>query len=127
MRIAIPVTNGTVSASLALCKGFEFFEDDHGRVTRRFFIEHTGMSAADAITLLEQYGIDALICGPISEVEQREAALAGLMVFPGAICSAEEAVGKFLSGAVARDPANTCNACGHNATCSIYAAGGTCS
>ena len=39
MRIAVPVANGTVSASLALCKGFEFFEDDHGRVTRRFFIE----------------------------------------------------------------------------------------
>ena len=45
--------------------------------------------------LLEQYGIDALICGPISEAEQREAALAGLMVFPGAVCSAEEAVGTY--------------------------------
>ena len=37
MRIAVPVSNDRTAETLSGIEGFQFFEDDHGRIVRRFF------------------------------------------------------------------------------------------
>lgn len=121
MRIAVPVTGGLVAASLAGSEGFRFFEDDHGRVVRSFLVPRDGTPAVDQ---LEQYGVDALLCGEPSDREKRALAASGIMLFPHFSGDAERAVLDFLSGTVARDPANKCNACGFQSACSLKDRGG---
>lgn len=120
MRIAVPVQGGQTAASLAGCEGFQFFEDDHGRIVRRFFVvlEHPDDVSA-AIAQLEQYGVDALLCGDLPDKEKLETAREGIMLFPTFSGPPEEAVLAFLSGAVARDPDNRCSACGFQSSCSL--------
>ena len=113
MRIAVPVQGGQTAASLAGCEGFWFFEDDHGRIVRRFFValERPGNVSA-AVAQLEQYGVDALLCGDLPGEEKLEAAREGIMLFPTFSGPPEEAALTFLSGAVAHDPNSKCSICG---------------
>ena len=124
MRIAIPVRGETVFSPLGEAEAFRFYEDDHGRITRQFSIPMEKVGLDGAVALLEQYGIDALICGSVSEEERRAAGMAGLMLFPGASGSADDAALAFLSGSVVSDPNNHCNACGFKGACSLKDKGG---
>ena len=119
MRIAVPVAGEEVCSPLGEAQAFHFYEDDHGRIVRQFLVplEERGLDAA--LRLLERYGIDALICGGADEAERRAAGAAGIMLFPGASGKSDDAALSFLSGAVAFDPNNACNACGHGHKCSL--------
>ena len=120
MRIAIPVLkDNSVSKALASCTAFKFYEDDHGKIMRQFLADFDGSGTEAAIRLLERYGIDALICDNPSAEERLSVGGAGIMLFPGAGGDADAAALQFLSGTIAFDPANTCNACGHGHTCSM--------
>ena len=101
MRIAVPVSNDRTAETLSGIEGFQFFEDDHGRIVRRFFVPRAGEGAAAAVAQLEPYGVDALFSG-----------------------TPEEAALAFLGGTVARDPNNKCNACGFQSSCSLSGKGG---
>ena len=119
MRIAIPVDRDSVSSSLGTCSAFRFYEDDHGKIVRQFLVpaENGGIDAA--LTLLERYGIDALVCGNISEPEHKAVTSAGIISFPAASAAPDDAALLFLGGAIVFDENNTCNACGHGHTCSM--------
>ena len=67
MRIAVPVSNDRTAETLSGIEGFQFFEDDHGRIVRRFFVPRAGEGAAAAVAQLEPYGVDALVCGALPE------------------------------------------------------------
>lgn len=122
MRIAIPVLNDDVHPVPACAQQVQFFEDDHGRIVRRYRLAVEGDGFDALLALLEQQGIDALLCsGALTPAQRRELTMAGLMTFPGYGGAAEQAALSFLSGAVAADPNNTCNACGHRC-----ADGGSC-
>lgn len=116
MRIAIPVLNDDVHPTPECAQQVQFFEDDHGRIVRRYrlAVEDGGFEAL--LSLLERQGIDALLCSTLTPTQRRELTMAGLMTFPGYGGAAESAALRFLSGAVAADPSNTCNACGHRCT-----------
>lgn len=119
MRIAIPVSGDNVASPLGEAESFRFYEDDHGKIVRQFAVPLAARGLANAVALLEQYGIDALVSGAVSDEERHEVAAAGIMLFPSAAERADEAALAFLSGAIAFDPANTCNACGHGHACSM--------
>lgn len=118
MRIAIPTRDGTIAPALTGAEGFRFYEDDHGKITRQFFVPAEGDSLEASLTLLERYGIDALICAGVSEEERRAVGTSGLMLFLSAADTPDAAALAFLSGSVVSDPNNTCNACAHRAGCS---------
>lgn len=124
MRIAIPVKNGLVAVSLADSEGFQFFEDDHGAIVRRYFVPCEGDGVSAAVAQLEQYGVDALLCGPLPGEERLETAREGIMLFPTFSGAPEDAALAFLGGAVARDSENKCNACGFQSSCSLSSKGG---
>lgn len=101
MRIAVPVSNDRTAETLSGIEGFQFFEDDHGRIVRRFFVPRAGEGAAAAVAQLEPYGVDALVCGALPGDERLETAAAGILLFPTFSGTPEEAALAFLGGAVA--------------------------
>ena len=124
MRIAVPVSNDRTAETLSGIEGFQFFEDDHGRIVRRFFVPRASEGAAAAVAQLEPYGVDALVCGALPGDERLETAAAGILLFPTFSGTPEEAALAFLGGTVARDPNNKCNACGFQSSCSLSGKGG---
>ena len=46
MRIAVPVSNDRTAETLSGIEGFQFFEDDHGRIVHRFFVPFLGGAVA---------------------------------------------------------------------------------
>ena len=82
MRIAVPVSNDRTAETLSGIEGFQFFEDDHGRIVRRFFVPRAGEGAAAAVAQLEPYGVDALVCGALPGDERLETAAAGILLSP---------------------------------------------
>lgn len=101
MRIAVPVSNDRTAETLSGIEGFQFFEDDHGRIVRRFFVPRAGEGAAAAVAQLEPYGVDALVCGALPGDERLETAAAGILLFPTFSGTPEEAALAFLGGTVA--------------------------
>ena len=119
MRVAVSVTGSEVSIDFTRCEGFKFYEDDHGKVVRQFYVPAEGTGADAALSLLERYGIDALICGTLEAAERSKIVMSGILLYPDASGSADAAVLRFLTGAIAIDESNTCNACGNGHTCSM--------
>ena len=66
MRIGIPVRGDDVFSPMGGAEAFHFYEDDHGRIMRQFLVPLPQPGLEEAIALLEQYGIDARICGSSS-------------------------------------------------------------
>ncbi len=124
MRIAIPVRGDEVFSPMGEAEAFHFYEDDHGRITRQFLVPMEKAGLDSALELLEQYGIDALICGAVSDEERHAVGTAGVMLFPGVSGKADDAALGFLSGSVISDPNNHCNACGFKGACSLSDKGG---
>ena len=120
MRIAVPVAGEAVSARFGACEAFCFYEDDHGRIVRRFRVPVEGGGFDAALALLERYGVDVVLCGGLSADEKRTLASEGLLLAPGASGGAEEAARAYLRQAVACDPDNTCNYCGHREECEAH-------
>ena len=124
MRIAIPVRGDEVFSPMGEAEAFHFYEDDHGRITRQFLVPMEEAGLDSALELLEQYGIDALICSAVSDEERHAVGTAGVMLFPGVSGKADDAALGFLSGSVISDPNNHCNACGFKGACSLSDKGG---
>ncbi len=125
MRIALPVKDGLVHAALGSADGFQFYEDDHGKVKVQYFEALSEKSTDAAVELLEKHGIDALVVPSLSDAERRAAFASGIMFLPGFSGEPQQAALAFLSGAIGFDPNNPCNACGHNGGCSMEC--GSCS
>ena len=120
VRIAIPVAGEAAGAPLGACEAFCFYEDDHGRIVRQFRVPVEGSGLEAALTLLERYGVDVVVCGELSAEEKRALASAGLLLAPGASGRAEEAARAYLGRVIACDPDNTCNYCGHRDECEVH-------
>ena len=121
MRIAVPVSNDRTAETLSGIEGFQFFEDDHGRIVRRFFVPRAGEGA---LYPWKKKLLAALVCGALPGDERLETAAAGILLFPTFSGTPEEAALAFLGGTVARDPNNKCNACGFQSSCSLSGKGG---
>ena len=117
MRIAIPAAGEAVSATLDACEAFHFYEDDHGKIVRQFRVPMEGSGLAAVLALLERYGVDVVVCGALGAEEKRALASEGLLLAPGASGGADEAARAYLGQAIACDPSNTCNYCGHREEC----------
>lgn len=118
MRIAIPVVGNDVSTDLESCEAIKFYEDDHGRILRQFLVPVEGGAGA-ALEVVEQHGVDTLVCGPLSPEENRALAMTGLLISTGHAGGADTAAKAFLNVAIACDPNNTCNYCGHKDNCTL--------
>ena len=116
MRIAVPVTGDRVAQGLDGCDAVRFYEDDHGRVTRRVT---EPVARGGALALIEKRGVDVLLCRGLAEAERMELAASGLLLAEAAEGAADDALRAYLGAAIACDPSNDCNYCGHKGECAM--------
>ncbi len=119
MRIAIPVAGENVSTEFGACEAIELFEDDHGKILRQTLVSMEGRGFEAALALLERCGADVVVCGELKPEEKHALASAGLLLAPDFSGGAETAVRAYLDRAIACDPDNDCNYCGHKDTCAL--------
>lgn len=119
MRIAVPTVGDEVSASFGACEAFHFYEDDHGKIMREFLVPVESSGAEAALAVLERYGVDVLVCGALRAEEKRLLAASGILLSTDAAGKADDAALRYLGGAIAFDPANSCDYCGHKHECSM--------
>ncbi len=119
MRIAVPVTGEEISTPFGACEAFYLYEDDHGRLLRRTRVPTEGGGFDTALAALERCGADVVVCGTLDAEEKHALALAGLLLAPDASGGADEAVRAYLDRAIACDPDNDCNYCGHKDACDL--------
>ncbi len=119
MRIAIPVTGEKVSARFGACGAFFLYEDDHGKILRRTEAPVEGDGFDAAFASLERCGADVVVCGALSAEEKRALAQAGLLLAQGFSGGADDAARAYLDRAIACDPDNDCNYCGHKSECNL--------
>ena len=115
MRIAIPVDGEERVSALATCGTIRFYEDDHGRIVRQSSIPAEG----GALRSIERSGVDVLVCGELTDAERRALAEGGVLLAMGYSGSANAAVKAYLGTAIACDPDNNCNYCGHRTECDL--------
>ena len=115
MRIAIPVDGEEQVAALEQCGAIRLFEDDHGHIVRRSAVPIEG----DVLRTIERGGVDVLVCGELTDAERRALAEDGVLLAMGYSGSANAAVKMYLGTAIACDPSNNCNYCGHKSECDL--------
>ena len=116
MRIAVPVRGDGLCAGLTECDAVRFYEDDHGRVTRRVT---EPVAPGEAQSLLERRGVDVLLIPAPTEEERAALAAEGLLLAEAAADAADDALRAYLGAAIACDPTNDCSYCGHKTECAI--------
>lgn len=119
MRIAVPVTGEEISTPFGACEAFFLYEDDHGKILRRTDVPVKGGGFDAALAELERCGADVVVCGALDAAEKRTLAAAGLLLAPDASGNADGAVRAYLDRAIACDPDNDCNYCGHKDACDL--------
>ena len=115
MRIAIPVDGEEQVAALEQCGAIRLFEDDHGHIVRQSAVPIEG----DVLRTIERGGVDVLVCGELTDAERRALAEDGVLLAAGYGGSASAAVKAYLGTAIACDPGNNCNYCGHRTECDL--------
>lgn len=98
MRIAVPVSNDRTAETLSGIEGFQFFEDDHGRIVRRFFVPRAGEGAAPQSPSSSRTAWTHSSAARCPGDERLETATAGILLFPTFSGTPEEAALAFLGG-----------------------------
>ncbi|MBR3560964.1 MAG: hypothetical protein IKN81_05480 [Oscillospiraceae bacterium] len=115
MRIAVPTDGEACVAALTSCEAIKLYEDDHGRIVRTSIVPVSG----DAQRAIERGGVDVLVCGELTAEERRALAEDGVLLTAGYRGSADACVRAYLGTAIACDPNNNCNYCGHKTECDL--------
>ena len=119
MRIIIPVIGEEVSPAFDDCEALKIYEDDHGRILREQIVPIEGSGFDAVCRAVERSGADVLVCGGLNAEERKILAMSGVLLSQGAAGSADEAARAYLGAAIACDPNNHCNYCGHKAECEL--------
>ena len=122
-KIAVTSENGQIFQHFGVCKEFAVYSCEDGEIVEKNLLDASGSGHSALALLLHQQGVDTLICGGIGQGAIDALAKAGVELVYGIQGSVEEAVQKYLSGALASDPASLCNhhhgdheghSCGHH-------------
>lgn len=85
MRVAITTDGKNVSKQFLAAKGIEIFEVQQGKASNKIIVDTSvGGNYKDLSYILQNEGVDVLICGAIKDDEKKQLEECGLQVFPGA-------------------------------------------
>lgn len=85
MKVAITTDGRNVSKQFASTKGLEIFEIQKGRTTSRMLVDASAGGGYEGLVyILQNEGVEVVLCGEIKANERKELEECGLQVFPGA-------------------------------------------
>lgn len=109
MKLAVTYENGAVFQHFGHTERFKLYTVEDGRVVRTEIVDTNGSGHGALAGLLQDLGVDTLICGGIGGGAQMALAQAGIRLYGGVSGSADEAVEALLKGALGYDPDVHCD------------------
>ena len=106
MRIAVTFENGQIFQHFGHTEEFKVFEVEDGKVVRSEIIGSNGSGHGALASLLNDRGIDVLICGGIGGGAQRALSERGIELCAGQSGNVDEAVEAYLRGELINTGAN---------------------
>ena len=104
MKIAVTYEAGNVIQHFGHTAAFKIYEAEEGKVLSSQVVDTNGSGHGALAGLLEQLGVDVLICGGIGAGARFALEDADIRIFGGVSGNADEAVELFLSGGLDFNP-----------------------
>ena len=123
MRIAVTYELGDVFQHFGHTEEFKVYEVEEGKVISSKIISSDGSGHSALAALLNDKGIDVLICGGIGGGAQAALSERGIELCAGASGNADEAVEAYLRGELVNTGAN-CDHHGEGHSCGEHGCGG---
>ncbi len=109
MKIAVTYENGQIFQHFGHTEEFKVYEIEEGKVVSSEVVSTNGSGHGALAELLQELGVQVLICGGIGGGAQMALASVGIQLFGGVVGSADEAVAALLGGALNFNPNVQCN------------------
>ena len=109
MKIAVTYENGQIFQHFGHTETFAVYEVEDNKVVEKKLVSSNGSGHGALAYLLQEAGVDVLICGGIGGGAQMALAAAGIKLFGGVSGNADAAVEAFLSGELAYNPNVKCS------------------
>jgi len=113
MKIAVTYENGNVFQHFGHTERFKVYEVENGEIKLATIVNTNGSGHGALAGLLQQGGIDTLICGGIGGGAKRALAAAGIQLYGGVSGSADDAVKALIAGSLIYDSESECDHHGH--------------
>ncbi len=109
MKIAVTYENGQIFQHFGHTEEFKVYEVEEGKVVASEVVSTNGSGHGALAEVLQDLGVQVLICGGIGGGAQMALASVGIQLFGGVVGDADEAVAALLAGSLAFNPNVQCN------------------
>jgi len=109
MKVAVAANGEQVSAHFGRCEHYVIVQVEDGRETTRETITNPGHEPGALPKLMQQHGVDVVICGGAGPRAVGLLAQAGVELVQGASGTVDEAIAQYLAGGLEDGP----SACHH--------------
>ncbi|MEG0875131.1 MAG: NifB/NifX family molybdenum-iron cluster-binding protein [Clostridiales bacterium] len=126
MKIAVTYENGDVFQHFGHTEQFKVYEIEDGKIAMAKIIGNNGSGHGALAGLLQEQGIDTLICGGIGGGAKTALANRGIKLYGGVTGNADKAVAALLEDKLIFNSQATCNHHGenhHSGTCGEHGCG----
>lgn len=113
MKVAICYENGLVFQHFGHTQQFKLYDITDGVITHSEVVDTQGQGHGALAGVLQQLGVNALICGGIGPGARNALAQAGIALYPGASGLADANAAAFAQGSLSYDPEAQCADHGH--------------
>ncbi len=109
MRIAVPYEDGQVFQHFGHTEQFKFYDVENGLVVKEQLADTSGSGHGALAGFLKAAKVDVLLCGGIGAGAKTALAQAGIQLYGGVSCPADDAVKAFLAGNLSYNPGIQCS------------------
>lgn len=123
MVVAVPYENGEIFQHYGQSGNFKLYEYWDGKLIDSAVVTAFGEGHEKMALFLQEYNVDALICGGIGDGACMALADAGIQIYAGVSGCSDESVEKFIAGTLQYEPGCSCShhhedghgcCCGHD-------------
>lgn len=109
MKIAVTYENGQVFQHFGHTEQFKVYEVENGQVSETKVVDTNGSGHGALAGILQELGVEVLICGGIGAGAQQALAEAGIQLYGGVSGNTDNAVQAFLSDTLSYNPDVRCS------------------
>lgn len=109
MKIAVTYDKEQIFQHFGHTERFKIYDVEDGKIITKTVVNTNGQGHGALAAILNNLGINVLICGGIGGGAQKALADAGIRLFGGVVGSCDAAVDAFLAGTLGYNPDVKCN------------------
>lgn len=109
MKIAVTYENGEIFQHFGHTAQFKLYDAENGRIEKTEILDTNGQGHGALSGLLQQHGVEVLICGGIGAGAQNALTAAGIRFYGGVTGSADAAAAAYLAGSLDYNPDVHCS------------------